>query len=68
MMGSHTARIGENFNKELDLIRDKRKEKRLDKKRISTHQLTNIIIKHDRWEEIKKDMMKVNLGALKNGN
>ncbi|KKM78657.1 hypothetical protein LCGC14_1357800, partial [marine sediment metagenome] len=30
--------------------------------------LTNIIIKHDRWEEIKKDMMTVNLGALKNGN
>jgi len=54
---NHTARLGDIFNKEIEEIKKERKEKGLDKTQRSTRQLTNLIIKHDLWKKIKKDMI-----------
>ena len=56
-----TARIGNNFSEELESIKKIRLEEKTDKKRKSTKRLTNLIVKHKRWKEIKKDLIEVNL-------
>lgn len=60
------TRIGEEFNKELEEIKDKRKNQGLDKKRKSTRKLTELIIKHEVWPKIKKDLLKVKLEKKEN--
>ncbi len=56
-----TARIGENFSKEIEEIKDERLKRGIDKKRKSTRKLTNLIIKHNNWEKIKEDTILINL-------
>jgi len=56
-----TARIGEDFSKELEDIKDKRIKIGVDKKRKSTRKLTNLITKHREWKTIKEDTIKKNL-------
>lgn len=60
-MNGHTARICAEFNKELEDIIKKRVEKGTDKKKKSKKKLTNLIIKHIRWKEMKHDLMDINL-------
>lgn len=57
-----TARIGEDFNKELEEIKNERLERKIDKKRKSTKKLTNLIIKHKNWPKVKEDLIEVDLG------
>lgn len=59
---SVTARIGEDFSKEVEEIKDERLKRRIDKKRKSTRRLTNLIIKHGGWGKIKEDTILINLG------
>lgn len=56
-----TTRIGEDFSKELEEIKQERLDKKLDKKKKSIRRLTNLIIKHDAWPKIKKGLLEVNL-------
>ena len=57
-----TARIGEDFSKEIEDIKDKRLERKIDRKRKSTRKLTNLIVKHADWQKIKEDTIQINLG------
>ncbi len=52
-----TARIGELFNEELESIKNERLRNGMDKKKKSTKKLTNLIIRHDSWAQLKEDMI-----------
>lgn len=56
-----TARVGDDFNREIEEIKKARVDSGLDKKKKSTKILTNLIIKHRDWTKIKKDTIKINL-------
>lgn len=56
-----TARIGEDFSKEIEDIKDERLERKIDKKRKSTRKLTNLIVTHRDWKTIKEDTIKQNI-------
>ena len=51
------SRIGERFYKEIGLIKDKRLRKGIDKDRISTKIITNLIVRHSSWSEIAKKII-----------
>ncbi len=59
---NHTARIGYDFNKQVEKINEMRKES--GKKPISMNVLTNLLIKHNSWTLIVKDLINFD---LKNG-
>ena len=61
----HLARIGNEFNEEIEKIKKTRIKLGKDKNKKSTRVLTNLILKHKHWESIKLDM--VNLIFTKNG-
>ena len=56
-----TARIGEDFSKELEEIKKERVDRGIDKKKKSTRRLTNLMIKHKDFQKIKEDTIKINL-------
>jgi len=56
-----TARMGEDFSRELEDVKDERLKRGIDKKRKSTRRLTNLIVKHRDWKTIKEDTIEVNL-------
>lgn len=56
-----TARIGEDFNREIEDIKKARIELGIDKKKKSTKTLTNLLIKHKNWDKIRKDTIELNL-------
>jgi len=60
-MKNKTARIGENFSKELEEIKDERLNRGIDTKRKSTRRLTDLIIKHTGFKKIKEDTIEINL-------
>ena len=55
-----TQRIGEDFNKEIEEIKQARLESKIDKKKKSTRILTNLFVKHEGWGKIKKDTIELN--------
>lgn len=59
-------RIGEDFNNEIEDIKNVRLESGIDKKRKSTRRLTNLIIKHQDWKKIKRDTINIKLEGVKN--
>ena len=63
---SKTARMGEDFSKEIEYIKKKRLDTGIDKKKKSTKKLTNLIVKHNLWKKIKEDTIKINLENKKN--
>ena len=56
-----TARIGEEFSKELEEIKKERVDQGIDKKKKSTRKLTNLMVKHKYFKKIKEDTVKINL-------
>lgn len=60
------SRNGENFSKEIETIKDKRLKLNIDKKRKSTRILTNLLVKHECWNQIKEEMININLEEIKN--
>jgi len=60
-----TARIGKEFSKELEEIKDKRLALGIDTKRKSTKKLTNLIIHHDAWRTIKADTIEIKLEGIR---
>ena len=59
---NHTARVGFDFNKEIEKINEERKGE--GKKPISMNVLTNLLIKHKSWHIIREDLINFD---LKNG-
>ena len=60
-----TSRIGEDFSKEIEEIKEERLKRGIDKKRKSTRILTNLIVTHSGWPNIKEDTIKENLKEKK---
>ena len=60
-----TARIGEDFNREIEEIKKERVDSGIDKKKKSTKILTNLLIKHKGWAKIRKDTIELNLDNQK---
>lgn len=58
---NHTARIGEKFSQEIDDIKSERLKLKKDKKKKSTRRLTNLLVRHNLWPKIKKEMIEINL-------
>lgn len=58
---SKLNRIGIAFDNEIEEIKKQRVDKGIDKKKRSTRKLTNLIIKHRDWKDIKKDLIELNL-------
>jgi len=56
-----TARIGEEFSKELEDIKKERVDRGIDKKKKSTRRLTNLMVKHKHFQKIKEDTIEINL-------
>jgi len=56
---NHTARVGYDFNKEIERMNSKRVE--LGRKSISMNVLTNLLIKHNSWSFIVKDLINFDL-------
>jgi len=56
---NHTARVGYDFNKEIERMNSKRVE--LGRKSISMNVLTNLLIKHNSWSIIIKDLINFDL-------
>lgn len=52
-----TDRIGCLFHKEVEYIKDERLDKGIDKVRSSTRAITNKLVKHTNWEQIKSDLI-----------
>ncbi len=56
-MEDETIRVSTRFNKEIEDIKEKRKEAGIDKKRISSRALTSLIPRHKLWKKIKEEMI-----------
>lgn len=54
---NHTVRVGENFQKEIQEIKEKRIESRIDEKKKSTRVLSNLLVRHKLWPQIKEEMI-----------
>lgn len=52
--GGKPARIGLRFDKEIEDIKVERINKRIDKEKISTEKISNLIVRNKLWPEIKK--------------
>ena len=56
-----TARIGEDFSREMEEIKKERVDRGIDKKKKSTRRLTNLMVKHKHFQKIKEDTIEINL-------
>ncbi len=61
---NHTARVGYDFYEEIEKMNKERED--LNKKSISMNVLTNLLIKHNSWDIMYKDLIKFDL-KNKNG-
>jgi hypothetical protein len=59
-----TKRVGIEFDRELEEIKDARIESGVDKKRKSTRKLTNLIIKHNSWPYVREDLIKIKIEGV----
>jgi len=53
------VRVGENFQSEIEEIKEERLKRKIDKKKKSTRRLTNLITQHKGWAKIKEDTIEV---------
>lgn len=54
---NHLARIGKNFYKEIEDIKLSRIKNDLSTEKISTEKISNLVVKHKSWPEIKKKII-----------
>jgi hypothetical protein len=55
--GGLPARIGVRFFKEIESIKDKRLKNGKSKDRVSTEKISNLIVRHKNWLELKNDII-----------
>ena len=60
-----TARIGEEFDKQVKEIKDERISRGIDTTRKSTREITNVMTRHRDFNKIKEDTIKLNLEKFK---
>jgi len=60
MNGGIPARIGRKFSEELEKIKDARLRNGKSKERVSTEKISNLIVRHNYWNEISKDVILAN--------
>lgn len=60
----HTVRIGRHLKDELEKIRLERLNNGYDSARISMRVMTNLIVKHKYWPQIREEMIELDLGGL----
>lgn len=65
-MDNKITRISDKFSKEMESIKEKRKEIHGEKDTFSHRKITSMIPKHLRWKEIKKDLILFKEGENKN--
>lgn len=65
MVNGKQSRVGEEFYKEIEEIKDLRLRNGLDKERISTEKLTNCLVHHGFWKRIKEDLINLNEEGIK---
>ena len=61
-----TARIGEDFSREIEDIKEARLDRGIDKKKKSTRRLTNLMVRHKDFQKIKEDTIEINLEEKNN--
>lgn len=54
---NHTVRVGDNFHKEIEDIKQERLDNGTDQKKKSTRVLTDLLVRHNFWNKIKKEMI-----------
>ena len=54
---NYTVRVGDNFKKEIQKIKEERIKLRIDKKKKSIRVLSNLLVRHKLWSKIKEDMI-----------
>lgn len=59
-------RIGTNFNNEIECIKKARLNRGLDIKKSSTRLLTELLIKHNFWSQIKNELINLEIGEGRN--
>lgn len=52
-----SARVGKRFHEEIENIKDERLLNGKSKERPSTPKISNLIVKHKLWKEIKEDII-----------
>lgn len=66
--GGIMARVGAKFYQEIEKIKDERLKNGLSRERLATAKITNLITRHNLWNDIKKDIINVEeQELLKNG-
>ena len=60
MAQNKIIRVSEKFNKEIEDIQKKRVENGVDKKEISKPGISDLIITHNSWNEMKQNIIKFN--------
>ncbi len=55
--GGVPSRMGYKFHEAIEDIKDKRLKKGMDRGRISTEKVTNLIIKHNSWKGVSDDII-----------
>ena len=61
MVKNKIIRVSEDYDSEIEGIQEKRIEKGVDEKKISKPKISDLIINHKRWDEIKEDIINFNL-------
>ncbi len=56
-MKDSIIRVDVRFKDEINDIQNKRVERKMDKKKISSNKLTSLIPRHKWWEKIKEEMI-----------
>ncbi len=55
---NYTVRVGDNFKKEIQIIKEERIKSGIDKKQKSIRVLSNLLVRHKLWNKIKEEMIK----------
>lgn len=55
--GGIQSRLGINFHREIEAVKDARLKKGLSKDRPSTERITNLIVRHKLWKNISEDII-----------
>lgn len=57
--GGRSSRMGLRFHKEIEKIKDSRLRNGNSKERVSTEKLTNLIVRHVHWAEIRQHITEI---------
>lgn len=65
---NHTTRVGENFHDHMKNMREMRLKIKKDKVKIPIRVLTDLIVKHNHWPQMKADIINLDIKEIKGEN